>query len=64
MRQLRLEAAALQIPVRLQGVITYYDVTNHNGIMIEMAFIQDETGGICLNFNGASPIIQRTLPRE
>ena len=54
-RQLRLEAAALQIPVRLQGVITYYDVTNHNGIMIEMAFIQDETGGICLNFNGASP---------
>jgi signal transduction histidine kinase len=39
-RQLSLAAAGFNTPVRLQGVITYYDAPN------QMAFLQDQTGGI------------------
>ncbi|MBN1362014.1 MAG: sensor histidine kinase [Sedimentisphaerales bacterium] len=48
-RQLSLAAAAFNTSVRLQGVITYYDV-NH-----EMAFLQDETGGIYFKITNSDP---------
>jgi signal transduction histidine kinase len=39
-RRLSLETAATRIPVRLEGVITYFDAG------YQMAFVQDKTGGI------------------
>ena len=38
-RQLAPSVAAQQIPARIHGVVTYYDLTNH------LAFVQDVTAG-------------------
>ena len=51
MRQLPLEKAAWQYPVRLRGVITLY-----NGLRRKF-YVQDDTGGIFIRATGTQPVL-------